>query len=128
MNCRFSNFYFKVLTLQATLLCEILAELPVAPCWSTAPTVYHGVYGHSLCPCFLTLKSHMHCRSKIKRKIIVVAFFVVLFGCHSHFKDASYSDPLGEAPVRPKTAVRQANHAAEDEFGDEELGDDLLPD
>lgn len=42
--------------------------------------------------------------------------------------DASYSDPLGEAPVRPKTAVRQANHAAEDEFGDEELGDDLLPD
>ena len=42
--------------------------------------------------------------------------------------DASYSDPLGDAPARPKTAARRNPAPAEDEFGDEELGDDLLPD
>jgi len=41
--------------------------------------------------------------------------------------DATYSDPLGEAPARPKTAGRQRHQPQEDEFGDEELGDDLLP-
>ncbi|KXJ23694.1 intraflagellar transport protein 88 homolog [Exaiptasia diaphana] len=41
--------------------------------------------------------------------------------------DATYSDPLGEAPARPKTAGRQRHIPQEDEFGDEELGDDLLP-
>ena len=44
----------------------------------------------------------------------------------SLFADASYSDPLGEAPARPKTAGHRAP-VIEDEFGDEELGDDLLP-
>ena len=38
--------------------------------------------------------------------------------------DTTYNDPLGDAPARPKTAARRRN---EDEFGDEELGDDLLP-
>ncbi|KAJ7394244.1 Intraflagellar transport protein 88 [Desmophyllum pertusum] len=42
--------------------------------------------------------------------------------------DATYADPLGEAPARPKTAGRQRPQQAEDEFGDEEIGDDLLPD
>ncbi|CAB3979099.1 intraflagellar transport 88 homolog [Paramuricea clavata] len=42
--------------------------------------------------------------------------------------DASYSDPLGDAPARPKTAARRNPQPVEDEFGDEELGDDLLPD
>ncbi|KAK2570829.1 Intraflagellar transport protein 88-like protein [Acropora cervicornis] len=41
--------------------------------------------------------------------------------------DATYADPLGEAPVRPKTAGRQRPQQVEDEFGDEEIGDDLLP-
>ena len=46
-----------------------------------------------------------------------------------YLSDASYSDPLGEAPARPKTAARpQNNQPADDDFGDEELGDDLLPD
>lgn len=41
--------------------------------------------------------------------------------------DATYADPLGEAPARPKTAGRQRPQQVEDEFGDEEIGDDLLP-
>lgn len=40
--------------------------------------------------------------------------------------DASYSDPLGPQAERPKTAARRKD-PNEDEFGDEELGDDLLP-
>ena len=40
--------------------------------------------------------------------------------------DATYSDPLGDAPARPKTAGRQ-RQPVDDEFADEELGDDLLP-
>ncbi|XP_043104333.1 intraflagellar transport protein 88 homolog isoform X6 [Puntigrus tetrazona] len=39
--------------------------------------------------------------------------------------DASYVDPLGPQMQRPKTAARKRNE--EDEFADEELGDDLLP-
>ncbi|XP_072019243.1 intraflagellar transport protein 88 homolog isoform X2 [Amphiura filiformis] len=40
--------------------------------------------------------------------------------------DASYVDPLGPSAERPKTAARKRD-VAEDDFGDEELGDDLLP-
>lgn len=40
--------------------------------------------------------------------------------------DASYSDPLGPQMERPKTAARRKD-PNEDEFGDEELGEDLLP-
>ncbi|XP_078259209.1 intraflagellar transport protein 88 homolog [Rhinoraja longicauda] len=39
--------------------------------------------------------------------------------------DASYVDPLGPQIERPKTAARK--RIEEDEFADEELGDDLLP-
>ncbi|XP_064628608.1 intraflagellar transport protein 88 homolog isoform X2 [Lineus longissimus] len=39
--------------------------------------------------------------------------------------DATYADPLGPALERPKTAARLG--PKDDEFGDEELGDDLLP-
>ncbi|XDV30642.1 hypothetical protein PO909_033509 [Leuciscus waleckii] len=39
--------------------------------------------------------------------------------------DASYVDPLGPQMQRPKTAARKRTE--EDEFADEELGDDLLP-
>ncbi|TRY89779.1 hypothetical protein DNTS_000017 [Danionella cerebrum] len=39
--------------------------------------------------------------------------------------DASYVDPLGPQLQRPKTAARK--RAEDDEFADEELGDDLLP-
>uniref|UniRef100_A0A4W3HLB2 Intraflagellar transport protein 88 homolog n=1 Tax=Callorhinchus milii TaxID=7868 RepID=A0A4W3HLB2_CALMI len=39
--------------------------------------------------------------------------------------DASYVDPLGPQIERPKTAARK--RVDEDEFADEELGDDLLP-
>ena len=35
------------------------------------------------------------------------------------------SDPLGPQAERPKTAARRRD--VEDEFADEELGDDLLP-
>ena len=40
--------------------------------------------------------------------------------------DPSYSDPLGPMPERPRTSgvVRPG---LEDEFADEEIGDDLLP-
>ena len=45
--------------------------------------------------------------------------------------DSSYSDPLGPAPERPRTSAgtRGGGGAgmAEDEFGDEDIGDDLLP-
>eukprot|EP01137_Pigoraptor_chileana_P011552 Opistho-2@62617 len=40
--------------------------------------------------------------------------------------DASYSDPLGDMPSRPKTAT--AKRRSEDDFDNEEIGDDLLPD
>jgi len=44
------------------------------------------------------------------------------------FTDASYSDPLGPLAERPHTSVgRKSQHHLEDEFGDEELGEDLLP-
>ncbi|XP_071818911.1 intraflagellar transport protein 88 homolog isoform X2 [Apostichopus japonicus] len=39
--------------------------------------------------------------------------------------DASYVDPLGPAAERPKTAAKRRE--VDDDFGDEELGDDLLP-
>uniref|UniRef100_A0A8C3UHL7 Intraflagellar transport protein 88 homolog n=1 Tax=Catharus ustulatus TaxID=91951 RepID=A0A8C3UHL7_CATUS len=39
--------------------------------------------------------------------------------------DASYVDPLGPQPERPKTAARKRTE--EDDFADEELGEDLLP-
>ncbi|XP_069034902.1 intraflagellar transport protein 88 homolog isoform X4 [Lepisosteus oculatus] len=39
--------------------------------------------------------------------------------------DASYVDPLGPQTERPKTAAKKRSE--EDEFADEELGDDLLP-
>uniref|UniRef100_H2ZWI9 Intraflagellar transport protein 88 homolog n=2 Tax=Latimeria chalumnae TaxID=7897 RepID=H2ZWI9_LATCH len=39
--------------------------------------------------------------------------------------DASYVDPLGPQMERPKTAARK--RVEDDEFADEELGDDLLP-
>lgn len=40
--------------------------------------------------------------------------------------DASYSDPIGDLPPRPRTAAR-TKMVDDDDFGDEELGDDLLP-
>ncbi|KAE8627522.1 hypothetical protein XENTR_v10007034 [Xenopus tropicalis] len=39
--------------------------------------------------------------------------------------DASYSDPLGPQMERPKTSAKR--RAEEEEFADEELGEDLLP-
>ncbi|KAM6969867.1 intraflagellar transport protein 88 homolog isoform 3-T3 [Aplochiton taeniatus] len=39
--------------------------------------------------------------------------------------DASYMDPLGPQMERPKTAAKK--HTEDDDFADEELGDDLLP-
>ncbi|BFZ25395.1 hypothetical protein BsWGS_28434 [Bradybaena similaris] len=47
-------------------------------------------------------------------------------GSHQQEIDASYSDPLGPQAERPKTAARRRN-PHDDEFGDEELGEDLLP-
>ena len=40
--------------------------------------------------------------------------------------DGSYSDPLGPLPDRPRTSVGPRNNIEED-FADEEIGDDLLP-
>lgn len=40
--------------------------------------------------------------------------------------DASYTDPLGDLPPRPKTASKRQQE--EDDFQDAEVGDDLLPD
>ena len=39
--------------------------------------------------------------------------------------DASYVDPLGPQVERPKTAAKK--RMEDDEFADEELGEDLLP-
>lgn len=39
--------------------------------------------------------------------------------------DPTYSDPLGPQMERPKTAAKRRD--LDDEFADEELGDDLLP-
>lgn len=39
--------------------------------------------------------------------------------------DATYSDPLGPQPFRPRTGAGKPLDF--DDFGNEELGDDLLP-
>lgn len=39
--------------------------------------------------------------------------------------DAGYSDPLGPLPERPRTGMGKPMDY--DDFGDEALGDDLLP-
>ncbi|MPC81818.1 Intraflagellar transport protein 88 [Portunus trituberculatus] len=39
--------------------------------------------------------------------------------------DSSYVDPLGPLQERPKTSLRRKQD--EDEFADEDIGDDLLP-
>ena len=39
--------------------------------------------------------------------------------------DPSYTDPLGPLPERPKTSV--GGRGNDDDFADEEIGDDLLP-
>ena len=41
--------------------------------------------------------------------------------------DPTYSDPLGPAPERPRTSAGNRIKNNEDEFDDEEIGDDLLP-
>lgn len=41
--------------------------------------------------------------------------------------DASYEDPLGPLEQRPRTAARRRDDTADDEFDNEELGDDMLP-
>ena len=42
--------------------------------------------------------------------------------------DTSYNDPLGPAPERPRTSAGNRGAAInDDEFADEEIGDDLLP-
>ena len=40
--------------------------------------------------------------------------------------DSSYTDPLGPLPDRPRTSAATRNYQ-EDDFADEEIGDDLLP-
>ena len=40
--------------------------------------------------------------------------------------DATYSDPLGQLPERPKTSA-QTRPLGEDEFDDADLTDELLP-
>lgn len=73
------------------------------------------------------LFSRHHLSSPVR--IIIISPSVMSSHCVSisTFLDATYADPLGEAPARPKTAGRQRHQPVEDEFGDEELGDDLLP-
>jgi len=45
--------------------------------------------------------------------------------------DGSYVDPLGPQIERPRTAARRRDHLPaeiSDEFNNEQIGDDLLPD
>jgi len=42
--------------------------------------------------------------------------------------DATYHDPMGDAPSRPKTAGGRGRVVPDDDFGDDDIGDDLLPD
>ena len=41
--------------------------------------------------------------------------------------DSHYTDPLGDSPQRPRTSARVHKQEPEDEFGDEDLGEELLP-
>jgi intraflagellar transport protein 88 len=41
--------------------------------------------------------------------------------------DSTYNDPLGPAPERPRTSAGPRGGMNQDEFADEEIGDDLLP-
>ena len=59
----------------------------------------------------------------LKYKVSFCCYYFLSFG----LADASYSDPLGPQVERPKTAARRREDAADD-FADEELDEDLLPD
>ncbi|CAN7982887.1 unnamed protein product [Ixodes pacificus] len=47
--------------------------------------------------------------------------------CFLSHADASYEDPLGPLEQRPRTAARRRDEVVDDEFDNEELGDDMLP-
>ena len=66
-----------------------------------------------------------------KRAHQVLRMYMTHAHTHTHthtytYSDASYTDPLGDVPQRPRTAAR-ARPAEEDDFEGVELGDDLLP-
>ena len=49
-----------------------------------------------------------------------------MFSPELFISDSTYADPLGPQIERPKTAANRRGQV-EEEFADEELGDDLLP-
>lgn len=55
--------------------------------------------------------------------------FIKSFGFHFYncFVDASYEDPVGPQPERPKTGLKRRDHDEGVDFDDEVIGDDLLP-
>lgn len=62
------------------------------------------------------------CFENVERFSLIQQEFVVYFVM---FSDASYSDPLGPSTARPRTSAGKPLDL--DDFGDEQLGDDLLP-
>ena len=55
------------------------------------------------------------------KKNLIYSFFL-----WCNFSDPNYVDPLGPQMERPKTAAKRRDLEF-DEFADEELGEDLLP-
>ena len=70
----------------------------------------------------LCLHVHVYLYPCIHARTLSSCDYTPLFPCI----DASYVDPLGELPERPKTAARKPV-PEDDEFNDVELGNDLLP-
>lgn len=62
------------------------------------------------------MKYVIHSFIKVVRVTIIIISNFQLLG-------TSYIDPIGPLPTRPMTAAGKRD----DDFGDEELGDDLLP-
>ena len=58
--------------------------------------------------------------------LLLVLYVYTLLTNLIGFVDTTYSDPLGPQMERPKTAAKRRDEQPDD-FADEELGDDLLP-
>ena len=87
--------------------------------------------------------NQFHEKKKLKSQYILLQLDTIHLGLRSanffeeeeeqEFKpkekdiDSTYSDPLGPAPERPRTSAGNRLKNNEDEFDDEEIGDDLLP-
>lgn len=80
---------------------------------------------NAVCLCLSLLNIHKELKrekSLCYKFIVYQTHVIASYVC----SDASYVDPIGDLPERPKTAARRQD-LEEDDFHDVELGNDMLP-